>query len=84
MSEAVATLGIGLVVVALVGFLYWADRRYPGPELPRETTEAGAFCAWCIYWQGDDCTNPASPVGGQECGQVCIGDLACQVREVRR
>jgi hypothetical protein len=48
--------------------------------MPKETTKASAFCAWCIYRDGDDCTNPESPVSGRECGPVCSGHLRCTVQ----
>jgi hypothetical protein len=29
---------IALALVALIGFLYWAERRYPGPQSPEIAT----------------------------------------------
>jgi hypothetical protein len=40
---------IGLVLALLVGFLSWADRRYPTPAKPRERPVLLTYCAWCVY-----------------------------------
>ena len=64
---------IGLTLAGLVGFLYWADRRYPSPSKPTDPDLALALCAWCIHRTGDDCTHPGSPVYGQPCGLVRAG-----------
>jgi hypothetical protein len=43
---------IGSTLVALAGFLYWAEGRYPSPSKPRGQACLLAFCAWCIYRNG--------------------------------
>jgi hypothetical protein len=73
---------IGLALAGLVGFLYWAERRYPSVPKPREPDLALTLCAWCEYRAGDGCTHPGSPVSGQPCGPVFIGAERCGVREV--
>jgi hypothetical protein len=73
MPDLVPAVLIGLALMALVGFLYWADRRYPAPSKSRERPFLLTYCAWCVHGDGDLCTNPRSPVYGQECGLVCIG-----------
>jgi hypothetical protein len=76
---------VGLVVVVLImALIYYLQIRYAVPRRPNEQLEALAFCARCVHRHGDLCTNPASPVYGQACGPVCIGDVQCKVREVRR
>ena len=64
---------IGAAAVVLVGFLYWAERRYPAPSKPRERPEVLTFCAWCVHRDGDDCTHPGSPVYGQPCARCASG-----------
>jgi hypothetical protein len=75
---------IGLALAGLVGFLYWAEKRYPSPSKPRDPDLAPTLCAWCEHRAGDHCTHPGSPVYGQPCGPVCIGSEWCDVREVKR
>jgi hypothetical protein len=67
---------IGLALLALIAFLYWANRRYPSPSKPREHGYLLTYCAWCIH--------PDSPVYNQPCGPVCIGARRCSVRVVKR
>ena len=52
-------------------------------DIDLAVTAHPAFCAWCIYGDGDLCTNPGSPVYPGECGPVCSGGLRCKVREVK-
>ena len=40
--------------------------------------------ARCLFRDGEDCTNPKSPVYGVPIGEVCIGRLRCKVRETAR
>jgi hypothetical protein len=76
---------IGVVAVMLImALIYYLQIRYAVPRRPNKQLEALAFCARCVHRHGDLCTHPGSPVFGQACGPVCIGDLACSVREVRR
>ena len=69
-------------LVALVGFLTWAERRYPSQQRHSPHAEGLIFCAWYVHRDGDDCNHPGSPVHGQGCGPVCIGVQRCEVREV--
>lgn len=71
-----------LVAVGFVALLWWlgGDDLLP-PTRPKAKTPA--ICAWCRWRDGEDCTNPGSPVSGQSCGPVCAGRVACKVREVR-
>jgi hypothetical protein len=78
---------ITLVILLLVMYevIGWLNQRgfldrTPSPRPEPHVT----FCVWCIYRDGDDCTNPESPVGGEECGLVCSGKAMCKLRAVRR
>jgi hypothetical protein len=75
---------IGLALVVLLGFLYWADRRYLGPSKPRERPVLLTYCAWCVHGDAEECTHPNSPVYDQACGPVCIARVRCQVRNLTR
>lgn len=75
---------IVVVILLALGLVLLEQRREPGRGLPGKRRELPTFCAWCISRDGETCTNPGSPVSGRSCGPVCIGDLACEVREVRR
>lgn len=76
---------VGVVAVVLImALIYYLQIRHAVPLRPDEQFEVLAFCARCVHRHGDLCTHPSSPVFGQACGPVCIGDLACNVREVRR
>jgi hypothetical protein len=79
-------------MAAIIGLLYWADKRYPAPQAPRppmvrfahhDGEGLPASCAWCACRSGADCTNLASPAGGRECGPVCTGRQECAVRQVK-
>ena len=71
-----------LAGLALLGWALWEQKQFTGGA--RKPRERPTFCAWCAWRDGEDCTNPASPVFSRACGPVCIGDLACDVREVHR
>ena len=79
MTEAVLALGI----MALVALALWAQAHDWTPSESSARPSVAAFCAWCDWRTGDVCTNPDSPVGGQECGPVCAGEVRCSVRDVR-
>lgn len=68
MLEAVIVLA-GLVLLVLV--LYW-QRRDPWPQRRKEPPVILAYCAWCIHRDGEDCSQPGSPVCGQPCSSVYI------------
>jgi hypothetical protein len=73
-----------LLALGILGFMalvYFLDKRVPH-IWPRRRVKADAYCAWCIYRDGEDCTNPASPVYPGPCGPVCIGEKRCGVRQV--
>jgi hypothetical protein len=40
----------------------------------RPRRDAEPFCAWCVWRDGETCTHPPSPLGGQSCGPACIGE----------
>jgi hypothetical protein len=72
-----------VLLLAIYEVIDWLNRRgflnrTPGPRPRPHVT----FCAWCIYRDGDDCTNPKSPIIGEECGPVCSGKVKCRVRQV--
>jgi hypothetical protein len=74
----VALLLVRCEVIAWLNRRGFLDRT-PGPSPSPHV----AFCAWCIYRDGDDRTNPKSPVAGEECGPACSGKVTCWVREMR-
>jgi hypothetical protein len=78
MFEALTILP-GLV---LLGWALWEQKQYTGGA--RQLREPPLFCEWCISRDGEICTHSGSPVYEGSCGLVCIGDLRCKVREVRR
>jgi len=67
---------VALVPLAILA-LWWLARTSPGKDT------GDPFCAWCTWRDGDTCTHPKSPVSGRGCGPVCIGDLQCNLRELR-
>ena len=75
---------IGIGMVALIALTYYPDRRYPGPQEPREMTLSLTFCAWFTWRDGEMCTSGGSYLHDQPCGPVCIGRQRCAVREVKR
>lgn len=69
--------GIGLLAVLLLAVIA-VGRRQEQAERP---IEAPAFCAWCAWQSGDDCTAPNSPISGGACGSVCSGEMKCLARQ---
>jgi hypothetical protein len=65
MSDPLIGALFTLALAALFAWVLWWQRCDPAPG-SRPRPEAPAFCAWCIYRDGDDCTNFASPVPGQK------------------
>jgi hypothetical protein len=43
-------------------------------------TFSAAELAWCIYRDGEDCTNPDIAVHEGECAPVCRGNRKCHSR----
>lgn len=43
---------IALALAVLLTFLYWAERRHPGPLKPREWPFLPTYCAWCVNRDG--------------------------------
>lgn len=78
-----AGAALGLALLGVVGFLLWAERRYPGAHRPRPRRELQAVCARCVWREGEDCTHPESPARGGPVGEVCAGRVRCKVREIR-
>jgi hypothetical protein len=66
-----------LAGLLLLGWALWEQKQYTGS---RQTRERSTFCAWCVWRDAEDCTNPASPVFARTCGPVCIGTLGCEMR----
>jgi len=64
---------IGLTLVALLAYLNNWERREPAPS--QSGPVIPAFCAWCKWRKGEDCTHPESPVSGRTCGPVCAGEV---------
>jgi hypothetical protein len=62
------TWRIVLALVALIGFLYWAERRYPAPSKPRKRDVALTFCTWCVFRLGKAVTLWAGGWLGREDG----------------
>ena len=83
MSETTLSVLIILAMATMIGWLYWADRRWPSPQRPRRVKETPAFCAHCRYRDGEDCAHPKSPAGSGPIGYVCSGRVKCKVREER-
>jgi hypothetical protein len=81
MNEPLVTALFVLVMAALIGWLYWAERRWPAPRRPMRSKETPATCARCTWRSGEDCTNPKSPVYPGPIGDVCSGRRRCKVRE---
>jgi hypothetical protein len=84
LDQLPALTSLVLLLLAIFEFVRWLDKHgliaWSGPKpKPRPT-----IYAWCIYRSGDDCTNPKSPVRGQECGLVRNGRARCKVREVKQ
>jgi hypothetical protein len=76
-SEALAILA-GLL---LLGLVLWEQKQFTGGA--RKLRERPTFCAWCVWRDGEDCTNPASPVFAQACVPVCIGEVTCEARRLQ-
>jgi hypothetical protein len=75
---------IVVVILLALGLALLEQRQDPGRGLPRDRRELPAFCAWCSWRDSEDFTNPGSPISGQACGPVCIGEVKCGVREVEK
>jgi hypothetical protein len=61
-----------LVVLGLLPLAYYVQRMPKGRRRRRERPEPETFCAWCVYRDGEDCTNRDSPVYGQGVVRGCI------------
>jgi hypothetical protein len=73
-----------LVILAgllLLGLALWEQKQFTGGA--RQLRERPTFCAWCVWRDGETCTQPASPVSGQSCGPVCIGQVKCEARRLQ-
>lgn len=86
MSDALVSVLFALALAMLLGAMIWSDKRWPPlyDRQPRRTIDKPARCAYCIYRDGEDCTNPRSPVHGAPIGPVCGGNHKCRVRQRTR
>ena len=80
MTERLAAALFVLAMAALIGWLYYADRRWP--DRHRARRETPAICARCRHPSGEDCSHPKSPAYPGPIGEVCSGRRRCKVREV--
>ena len=81
MSEPLQTFLWVLVGIALLALVYPLQRDWRETGNFRRHKERQAYCAYCIYRDGEDCTNPKSPVYAGPIGEACIGRIKCKVRE---
>jgi hypothetical protein len=84
MPEPLTAAAFVLVMAALIGWLYWAEHRWPAPPRQTHLKEMPAICARCTWRSGEDCSHPESPARGGPIGEVCAGKVKCRVREARQ
>lgn len=85
MPDFLITVLFALALAVLIGAMLWSDKRWPrrNDQQPRRAVDRPALCAYCIYRNGEDCTNPQSHVYGASIGRVCSGNYKCRVRQIR-
>ncbi len=82
--ELIAATLIGLAKLGLIAGMHWMEKRYPAPDRPLLYKPRPTACAWYIYGDWDGCTHSRSPVSGEACGPVCIGEMKCKVRDMHQ
>jgi hypothetical protein len=72
-------LWVAIPLLLLIGLLYLAEKRYPAPqELGPRREGMPASCAWCVYRDGDNCTNPDSSLYSRRCEPGCSVGIECR------